>query len=101
LLVNILNELSYNVESILIDDLKDNIYYAKINLKCGDEKIQIDSRPSDAMAIALRTNAEIYVKKKVFALFMGLNKASKKFDKETLKEVLENIEIDDAGKNIM
>ena len=101
LLVNILNELSYKVDSIIINDLKNNIYYAKINLSSPHETLQIDSRPSDAIAIALRTKSQIFVTKKVFALCMGLDKASKEVDKETLKEVLENIEIDDAGGKIM
>ena len=101
LIVNILKEISYNVESIIVEDLRNNIYYAKINLVSADKKIAIDSRPSDAIAVALRTKSPIYVSKKLFALNLGLQKAAKEVDEETLKEVLENIEIDDAGGKIM
>lgn len=101
LLVNILNEFSYQVESILINDLKENIYYAIIKLVSGDKSVEIDSRPSDAIAIALRTKSPIYVKKKVFAMVMGIQKAAKQVDKETLKEILEDIEIDDVDGKIM
>ena len=60
----------------------------------------IDCRPSDAMAIALRAKAPIYVKKKVFAIAQGLDNLSQ-IDKETMKEVLEDIDIDDVGGKIM
>ena len=99
--MNILSELSYHVESIEVYDLKDNIYYAKINLIDGDKKIKIDSRPSDAIALALRTKSPIFVEKKLFAMYMGLGKAAKEVDKDTLKEFLENIDIEDAGGKIM
>lgn len=101
LLLNIIRELSYEVESVVVDDLKNNIFYAKINLVSGDTKLQIDSRPSDSIALALRAKAPIFVKKKVFALCMGLDKASKEVDEETLKELLEDVELDDAGGKIM
>lgn len=101
LLINIVKATSYEVESIEINDLKDNIYYAKIKLVSGNKTLEIDSRPSDAIAIALRTKAPIYVKKKVFILSMGIQKATKHVDKETLKEVLEDIEIEDVGGKIM
>lgn len=101
LLINILKELSYEIESVVIDDLKNNIYYAKINLVSNNKTLQIDSRPSDSIALALRSKSPIYVKKKVFVLCMGIEKASKDVDKETLKELLEDIEIDDVGGKIM
>lgn len=101
LIVNILSELSYKVESIDVFDLKNNIYYARINLFDGNKKLKIDSRPSDAIALALRTKSPIYVEKKLFAMYMGLEKASKEVDEETLKEFLEGVDIEDAGGKIM
>ena len=101
LMANLLRELSFEVESVVIDDLKNNIYYASIHLVSGARSLEIDSRPSDAIALALRTKSPIYVKKKVFALCMGLDKAAHESDKETLKQVLEDMEIDDAGGKIM
>ena len=66
LMVNILSELSYKVESIEVYDLKENIYYANINLTDNGRRLKIDSRPSDAIALALRTNSPIFVEKKLF-----------------------------------
>ncbi len=101
LIANILRELEWKVESIVVDDLKNNIFYAKIRLLSGNTSIEIDSRPSDAIALALRTKSPIYVRRKVFALAMGIEQAAKKVDKETLKEMLEDLEIDDLGGKIM
>jgi bifunctional DNase/RNase len=101
LLINILKELSFEVKSVVIHDLKNNVYYASLNIISGDKSIEMDCRPSDALAIALRTKSTIYVKKKVFALAMGLENAAHSSDGDTLKEVLEDIEIDEAGGKIM
>ncbi len=101
LIVNILAELSFQVESIEIYDLKKNIYYAKINLFDGKKAIKIDSRPSDAIALALRTKSPIFVEKKLFKMYTGLDKAVKDSDEETLKDFLEGIDIEDAGGKIM
>ena len=98
LIANILRELEWKVESIVVDDLKNNIFFAKIRLLSGNTSIEIDSRPSDAIALALRTKSPIYVRRKVFALAMGIEQAAKKVDKETLKEMLEDLEIDDLGE---
>ncbi|HNU90457.1 MAG TPA: bifunctional nuclease family protein [Spirochaetota bacterium] len=101
LLASTIRHLSWQVESILVDDLKDNIFYAKITLERDGERIEIDSRPSDAIALALRTGSPMFVRKKVFGLAMGLDRAAHRYDAETLKEMLENIDIDDVGGKIM
>lgn len=101
LIITMLKTFKYTAESVVIDDLKDNIYFAKINLLSSDSsEIKIDCRPSDAIAIALRANIPIYVKRKVFAISQGLDNLSQ-VDKETMKEVLEDIDIDDVGGKIM
>ena len=53
------------VESVEITDLKENTYYASVNLTVGGRQMMIDSRPSDAIALALRTKSPIYVAKAV------------------------------------
>ncbi len=101
LIVTLLKTFQYTLTSVIIDDLKENIYYAKLNLNAPDNsEIIIDCRPSDAIAIALRAHVPIYVKKKVFAIAQGLDNLSQ-IDKETMKEVLEDIDIDDVGGKIM
>jgi len=101
LLASTIHSLSWQVESIVVEDLKDNIFYAKITLEREGERIEIDSRPSDAIALALRTKSPMFVRKKVFGLSMGLDRAAHTYDADTLKEMLENIDIDDVDGKIM
>jgi uncharacterized protein len=49
------------VEFILIDDLYNNVYYAKVSMRQADKVLDVDCRPSDAIAVALRFKAPIYV----------------------------------------
>ncbi|MBF8254916.1 MAG: bifunctional nuclease family protein [Deltaproteobacteria bacterium] len=65
LLKNILGEVGCSVESVEITELKENTYYASVHLSLGGRRVMIDSRPSDAIAIALRTKSPIYVAKAV------------------------------------
>ena len=65
LLKNLLVELGGSVNSIEITELKENTYYASIYLNIGGRELAIDSRPSDAIALALRTKSPIYVAKDV------------------------------------
>ena len=61
LLKNLLGELDAKVEKIVINDLKDNTFFARIHLLRGETRWNVDSRPSDAIALALRVDAEIFV----------------------------------------
>ena len=65
LLKKVITETGGIVECVEVTDLRDNTYYASIYLNIGDRHIVIDSRPSDAISLALRTNSPIYVAKKV------------------------------------
>jgi bifunctional DNase/RNase len=66
LLRNLLGDLGATVEAVEITELRENTYYARIEVKTRDgAAVQIDSRPSDAIAIALRTKSPIYVAKTV------------------------------------
>ena len=65
LLKNILGEVGCTVESVEITELKENTYYALVNLNLAGRQLVIDSRPSDAIALALRTKSPIYVAKAV------------------------------------
>lgn len=61
LIVNILGQLDAKVDKILIDDIWQDTYYAKITLSTPNGIMEIDSRPSDAIAIGLRANAPIFM----------------------------------------
>jgi uncharacterized protein len=65
LLKNILGEVGCSVESVEITELKENTYYALVHINIGGRRLVIDSRPSDAIALALRTKSPIYVAKAV------------------------------------
>jgi len=65
LLKNILGEVGCSVDSVEITELKENTYYAMVHLKLSGRDLLIDSRPSDAIALALRTKSPIYVAKAV------------------------------------
>ena len=65
LLRRLIDELGGQVESIEVTELKDNTYYASICLQAGEKKLTIDSLPSDAISLALRTKSPIFVAKQV------------------------------------
>lgn len=67
LLVNVCDEWGLKVEKIIIHALQDNTFYALISVRNGDKRKEIDSRPSDAIALALRTNTPIWVTEEVIA----------------------------------
>jgi hypothetical protein len=65
LVVNVLDALGAELLYIYINDLADNTFYATLLLSTGEAEIEVDSRPSDAIAIAVRTGVPIYVAESV------------------------------------
>jgi uncharacterized protein len=65
LLKNVIADLGADIVSIVISDLIDDIYYARLVLDVAGRHVEIDSRPSDAIALAIRTKAQIYVEDSV------------------------------------
>jgi bifunctional DNase/RNase len=61
LIKSIIEKLGADVERVVVDDLWNTIYYAKVYLRMGEEEIEIDARPSDAIAVAVRFEAPIFV----------------------------------------
>lgn len=59
------HQMQFTVEEIVIYDLKEGVFFARIVCKQGDKIIEVDSRPSDAIAIGLRFNADIYTYEKI------------------------------------
>ena len=92
---NLLEKLKFIVTKVEVTDLRDDTFYARIYLKRDSEEYSLDSRPSDAIAIALRTDSPIYVNDEVI-------EKSKKIeideDKEKLAEMLDKIPEGDFGK---
>jgi len=67
LVVEILDELDTNCAQVAITELRDNTFFATITLKIGDKEIEIDSRPSDALALAVRSESPIFAAEDVIA----------------------------------
>ena len=82
LLQSIIVDLGAMVSSIVVSELTDDTFYAKIILETNGRKVEIDSRPSDALALAVRVKAPIYVEETV------LDKAGVILDKETGKPII-------------
>ena len=61
LIKSVLDRLNGTLDRVVIDDLWNTTYYAKLYLKVGKEEIEIDARPSDSIAIAVRSDAPIFV----------------------------------------
>ena len=102
LLKNTLAELGGAVEFVEITELKENTYYALISLKISGKEITIDSRPSDAIALALRTKSPIYVAKAVLEASSILQQAEEgkepdfsNVSKEKWAEILEKMSPED------
>ncbi len=88
LMKTVLDSMDAKIISIVLTDLKENTYFAKIHLLYGDSEFSIDSRPSDAIAVALRAEAPIFATAEV------LHKQSS----EELERWLENLKPEDFGK---
>jgi bifunctional DNase/RNase len=99
LIKNILDSVEAKVDKIVINDLRDNTFFAMIHLRMGEEEITVDSRPSDAIALALRVGAPILVEEDVVRRAKSVEVAPKEAnDQEKLKEWLENLKPEDFGK---
>lgn len=66
LMKNLVKELKGKIDFVLISDVSNNTFYAEIHLNTDGEKITLDSRPSDALALALRVDAPVFVSEKVY-----------------------------------
>ncbi len=98
LLKNILTEIEAEVQRIVVSDLRDNTFYAMIYLDRDGETIAIDARPSDAIALALRTRSPIFVEDSVVESAKGLDLSKETTDSERLQKWLEGLNPDDLGK---
>jgi len=103
LIKNILEKVQATVSRIVINDMEDNTFFAVILLSIDGNEVSIDSRPSDAIALALRVDAPIFVAKKVLdeARSIDLTDPRLEDDKEKWKEWLEDLRPEDFGKHEM
>lgn len=94
----IIKQLKAAVTRIVICDLKENTFYAKIQIKSNGTEITIDSRPSDAIALALRTGSPIYVEDSVIEKAKKTDMTKDAGESDRLRKWLENLDPDEMGK---
>jgi bifunctional DNase/RNase len=98
LLRNVIQDLKASVERVVVCDLQDTTYYALIYVTHNGETVAIDARPSDAIALALRTRAPIFVEERVIDHAKTVDFTPDKPDAERLHKWLESLDPDDLGK---
>lgn len=104
LMATMIKSLKAKVVSISITSLKENTFFAEIQMELDGERILVDARPSDSIAIALRTGADIFVDDDVMGSGQGVGWSTKKVEKsekekaEELRRFLEDMDPGDFGR---
>jgi bifunctional DNase/RNase len=98
LLRNIIADLEGRVDRVIVSDLKDNTYFAIIHLTVRGERVAVDARPSDAIALALRTRSPILVEEAVIDSAKSTDFTSEPADNERLQKWLESLDPEELGK---
>lgn len=98
LLKNVISGLNATVKKILVNNLSDNTFYALIYLEMNGETLAIDSRPSDAIALALRMKSPIFVEEEVIQKAKTIEGTRDLSDNESLQKWLENLRPEELGK---
>ena len=98
LLRNVIQDLSARVERIVVCELKENTFYARIHLQTGKGPLEVDARPSDAIALALRTSSPIYVEESVIQNAHGMQGSTDSMDVERVRKWLDGLSDDELGK---
>ncbi len=101
LLKQVITGLGGELRRVLISEVKDNTYFAELFIYRADEVFQVDARPSDSIALALRLNAPIFTSDQLLD-HVGAEAPEAKpddgLDAETLKQYLEKLDPQDFGK---
>ena len=98
LIKNLLNGLSAGIRKVVVNELREDTFYALIWLERNGELISVDSRPSDALALALRLDCPIYVEEDVLKSSKLHAAISEKVNSEDLRKWLENLNEEDFGR---
>jgi bifunctional DNase/RNase len=97
LLRDVVGALGVTVSRVIISDLKGSTFYAYLELRQGDDVILVDARPSDALALAARTRAPIFVRAAVLDQEKSLEMTPDPADQDRLQRWLESLDPDDMG----
>jgi bifunctional DNase/RNase len=97
LLRNALEDLGASLERVVINDLKEGTYFAFLQVRQAGEPVFIDCRPSDALALSLRTRTPVFVALSVLDQARMTDASSQEADQERLQRWLESLDPDDLG----
>jgi len=98
LIKSLLAGLSTGMKKVVVSELKDDTFYAVIWLERDGEIISVDSRPSDALALALRLDCPIYVEESVLKSSKMTSSVSDKVNQEEMRRWLEGLNDEDLGR---
>jgi len=98
LLKNVICDLKADIQKIVVSDLRDNTFYALIYLTVNGEPVAIDARPSDAIALALRAQAPIFVEDRVIDHAKTVDFVPDKENSERLQKWLESLDPETMGR---
>jgi bifunctional DNase/RNase len=98
LLRNVITDLDGRVDRVVVSDLKDNTFYAIIHLTVRGERLSLDARPSDAIALALRTRSPILVDELVINNAQNVDVGAERADNDRLQKWLESLDPEELGK---
>lgn len=98
LIKNLLNGLNAHVHKIVVTELRDDTFFAVIWMERDGKVISIDSRPSDALAVALRVDCPIYVDEEVLKSSKKAGAAAERVTSEDLRKWLEGLNDEDLGR---
>jgi bifunctional DNase/RNase len=98
LIKSLLAGLSTGMKKVVVSELKDDTFYAVIWLERDGEIISVDSRPSDALALALRLDCPIYVEEAVLKSSKMTASVSDKVNQEEMRRWLEGLNDEDLGR---
>ena len=96
LMANLIKQIKATLISVVITDMQENTFYAQLNLKLGERDLVVDCRPSDAIALALRTNSPILVSEQVMlSSSIPVDQGKEEEDSENFRKFIENLKPSD------
>jgi bifunctional DNase/RNase len=97
LLRNLLTELGATLSRVVISDLRDSTFFAYLELRAGNDVYYVDARPSDALALCLRTRSPIFVDSHVLERARSVETTTEEVTRERLQKWLESLDPEDLG----
>ena len=98
LLKNVIRQIEGDVTRVVINSLEENTFYAQIHIKLANRELTVDSRPSDAIALALRTHAPLFVEESVLEKSRAGDESAEAHGAERLRKWLEDADPESLGK---